>query len=109
LDFNTPAHMLRRNDAPDTSHESAILVDTNKLEKLVYDTIKSFGIEGCILDQIIAANPMIPYPSITARPSALTRKDLIYDTGKRKLSARGRNQRVMAASCFRPPQQEFIW
>lgn len=92
-------HLVRRND-PDTSHEAAEFVDTTKLEKIVYETIKSHGINGCISDRVRMLHPAYPYSSITARYRALLDKGMIIDSGVRMPGRSGRNQRVMVATCW---------
>jgi hypothetical protein len=93
--FGTPAFKLVRKDDPVTSHQAAQLVDSQKLEKLVYEAIKSCP-EGCISDQILRMYPEYPYSSITARYRALLDKGLIEITGVRP-GKFGKNQRIMKA------------
>ena len=93
--FGTPAFKLVRKDDPVTSHQAAQLVDSTKLEKMVYEAIKGFP-EGCISDEILAMYPQYPYSSITARYRALLDKDLIEVTGVKR-GKFGRNQRIMKA------------
>ena len=93
--FGTPAFKLVRKDDPVTSHEAAQLVDSQRLEKLVYEAIKRCP-EGCISDQILNMYPEYPYSSITARYRALLDKGLIEITGVRP-GRFGKNQRIMRA------------
>ena len=93
--FGTEPRKLVRTDDPDTSRASALAVDTTKLEAMVYETIKKFGEQGCISDQILALHPSYPYSSITARYRALLDKGFIVDTGERRKGQSGRNQRVL--------------
>ena len=65
---------LRRNLDPYTSHESAEKVDTNRMEKIVWSVIDSFGENGCISDQVQYALPEYRYSTITARYKALKEK-----------------------------------
>lgn len=88
--------LVRRND-PETSHEAAQSVDTNRMEQIVYETIASFH-AGCIADQVLEKLSMFPYSSVTARFSALNRKGLIEYTGQTQKGRSGRNQRVMTIS-----------
>jgi hypothetical protein len=92
--FGTDPKHLVRAGSPDTSHEAAENVDTSKLERMVYETIKQFP-NGCISDQVRAMFPHYPYSSITASYRALLDKGFIQDTGERKPGNSGRNQRVM--------------
>jgi len=93
--FGTPAFKLVRREDPTTSHQSAQVVDTTKLEQMVYEAIKSHP-EGCISDEILAMYPNYPYSSITARYRALLDKGFIEVTGVKR-GKFGRNQRVMKA------------
>jgi len=86
---------LVRNQDPTTSHQAAQVVDTTKLESLVYEAIKSHP-DGCISDEILAMYPNYPYSSITARYRALLDKDLIEVSGVKR-GRFGRNQRIMKA------------
>ena len=93
--FGTEPRKLVCTDALDTSRASALAVDTPMLEAMVYETIKKFGEQGCISDQILALHPSYPYSSITARYRALLDKGFIVDTGERRKGQSGRNQRVL--------------
>jgi hypothetical protein len=93
--FGTPAFKLARREDPVTSHQAAQKVDSTKLEKMVYEAIKSFP-EGCISDEILAMYPNYPYSSITARYRALLDKDMIEVSGVKR-GKFGRNQRIMKA------------
>jgi hypothetical protein len=93
--FGSPAFKLVRKEDPATSHQAAQLVDSTKLERMVYEAIKSFP-DGCISDEILAMYPQYPYSSITARYRALLDKDLIEVTGVKR-GRFGRNQRIMKA------------
>lgn len=89
-----PKKLVRRND-PDTSQTSAHKVDSAGLEKMVYETIKSFGAKGCISDEILAIHNNLPYSSVTARYRALLDKKLIVDTGERRAGKSGKPQRIL--------------
>jgi len=94
--FGTLPKFLMRRDAPETSKESAVRVDSQTLEKLVYEVIRSHP-EGCISDDVLETLKTIPYGSVTARYSALKRKKLIEVTGEKRNSRAGRPQFVMKA------------
>lgn len=96
--FGTDPHKLVRRDDPDTSHAAAGAVDSTRLELMVYETIYSFGLRGCISDEVRAAHPEYPYSSITARYKALTEKGFIVDSGVRRKGNSGRSQRVLIAT-----------
>ena len=94
--FGTPAFKLVRKEDPVTSHEAAQVVDTTKLEQMVYEAIKGFP-EGCISDQVLELFPQYPYSSITGRYKALLDKGYIEIVGV-KIGRSGRKQRLMKAS-----------
>ncbi len=94
--FGSPAFKLARREDPTTSHQAAQVVDTTKLESLVYEAIKSHP-DGCISDEILAMYPNYPYSSITARYKSLLDKGFIEVTGVRR-GKFGRNQRIMKAT-----------
>ena len=93
--FGTPAFKLARKEDPTTSHEAAQVVDTTKLEQMVYEAIKGFP-EGCISDQVLELFPQYPYSSITGRYKALLDKGYIEIVGV-KVGRSGRKQRLMCA------------
>jgi len=93
--FGSPAFKLVRKEDPVTSHQAAQVVDTTKLEQMVYEAIKSHP-EGCISDEILEMYPNYPYSSITARYKSLLDKGFIEVTGVRR-GKFGRNQRIMKA------------
>ena len=93
--FGTAPFKLVRKEDPTTSQEAAQVVDTTKLERLVYEAIKGFP-EGCISDQVLELFPQYPYSSITARYKSLLDKGFIEITGV-KVGRSGRKQRVMKA------------
>ena len=93
--FGTEAFKLVRKDDPTTSHEAAQVVDTTKLERIVYEAIQSFP-EGCISDEVLEALPNYRYSSITPRYKALLQKGFIEITGT-KDGRSGKKQRVMKA------------
>ena len=93
--FGTEPFKLARLNDPTTSHEAAQAVDTTRLEKMVYEAIKSHP-DGCISDDILDMFPNFPYSSITARYRALLDKGFIEVSGVKR-GKFGRNQRVMRA------------
>jgi len=94
--FGTIPKFLVRKDAPDTSKEASVSVDTKSLEKIVWEVIRSHP-DGCISDEVLAELNHLPYSSVTARYQALLRKKLIIDTGDRRNGRSGKPQRVMKA------------
>ena len=94
--FGSPAFKLVRKEDPTTSHQAAQVVDTTKLEQMVYEAIKSHP-DGCISDEILEMHPNYPYSSITARYKSLLDKGFIEVTGVRR-GKFGRNQRIMKAT-----------
>ena len=91
--FGSPPFKLVRKNDPETSHEAAQEVDTQKLEQIVYEAIKGFP-DGCISDEILEKYPQYPYSSITARYKALLDKGFIEITGTR-IGRSGKKQRIM--------------
>ena len=94
--FGTETKKLVRTEDPLTSYEAAEKIDTTKLEKMVYEAIKSFP-NGCISDEILRLFTTYPYSSITARYKALSEKGLIEFHGTRT-GRSGRQQRIMKAT-----------
>jgi hypothetical protein len=95
--FGTHSKKLARNDSPETSKVAAQTIDTGRLESLVLDTIKAFGMKGCISDEVRDWLLDMPYSSVTARYKALSDKGLIEYTGETRKGKSGRAQRVMKA------------
>lgn len=93
----TKLRELFRRNASDTSIQAAGSIDVNKLEGMVLNAIRDAGALGMTQTELLAKFPGYSYSSITARPSALKRKGLIYDSGLRRPSANGRNQTVLVA------------
>jgi len=95
--FGTLPKFLVRKEAPETSKEAAEKVDTQTLERIVYEVIRSHP-EGCISDQVLAQLHTLPYGSVTARYAALKRKKLIYTTDEKRDGKAGKPQYVMRAA-----------
>jgi len=99
--FGTLPHKLHRADAPETSVQAAVLVDTTHLEGIVYSVIRAAGDKGIISDEVRgkckAEYGIEAYSSITARYKALKDKNLIEYTGDKRKGNSGRNQNVMRA------------
>ena len=93
--FGTPSFKLSRTNDPETSKAAANYVDTNKLEKIVYEAIRRFP-DGCISDELLEALPQYRYSSITARYRPLLDKNFIEIVGER-VGKSGRKQRIMKA------------
>ena len=85
-----------RNTDPQTSKEAAQSVDVTNLEQIVLDVIKSYP-KGCITEQIELDLPDVRISSISPRIRPLINKGLIIDTGEKRPSSSGRNQRVLKA------------
>ncbi len=97
--FGTESYKLVRRKDPLTSKEASVSVNTTKLEELVYETIKSFGLSGCTSDDLLDKLKDYRYSSITARYKALYEKKLVDTLCVRKVKS-GRSQRVMVATIF---------
>ena len=96
-DLFSPENMARCSD-PDTSKAAAASLDPTKLEGEVLATIKSFGANGCISDQIEAKLSHIKCSSVTPRYAKLNQKGLIRDSGERRKALSGRQQIVWVAT-----------
>jgi hypothetical protein len=91
---------MYRRDASDTSIDAAESVEVNHLERMILEDIQLAGIWGMTQDDLIRMHPGHSYSSITARPAALKRKGLIFDSGERRTGRSGRNQAVLKAAKF---------
>ena len=85
-----------RNTDPQTSKEAAVTVNVSSMEQTVLDVIKSYP-KGCITEQIEWDLPDVRISSISPRIRPLINKGLIIDTGEKRPSSSGRNQRVLKA------------
>lgn len=90
--FGTPAHMLTRNDDPGTSHAAGQSVNTQKREKLVYDSIAKY-VDGLTNGQVSYLTG-ISMHMISPRFRGLEQKHLIYYKGDTRTGKSGRAQRV---------------
>ena len=84
----------------DTSLEAMDSIDINRLEQMILEDIELAGIWGMTQDDLIRMHPGYSYSSITARPAALKRKGLIFDSGERRAGRSGRKQAVLKAAKF---------
>lgn len=98
---HTPTKHLHRAGGPDTSAAAAGSIDATDLESLVYWAIEGKGLGGATADELLDLFPTFSYSSITARPAALKRKGLIFDSGSKRAGKSGRAQAVLVASKFR--------
>ena len=105
--YGTEPHKLYRTGAPDTSVAAAYEVDTSRLEKMVHDVIRSFGVKGCISDNVREVMSDFAYSSVTARYRSLWEKNLIRYTGEKRKGQSGRGQRVMVVDS--QPIQRDLW
>ena len=96
-DYGTDAHKLARTYDPITSHEAAQSVDTTALERMVFKAIQRHGQHGCIADDVLEEFSSHAYSSITARFSALERKNYIACGPEKRKGRSGRGQRIMRA------------
>ena len=85
----------------DTSREAAKSIDISRLEKMILEDIELSGVYGMTQDDLIRMHPGYSYSSVTARPAALKKKGLIFDSGERRQGKSGRNQAVLKAAKFR--------
>jgi hypothetical protein len=100
-EYGTDPEHLFRSDAPDTSIEAALSVDTTYLERLVHKAIESYGRHGCIAADLLGRFPHLPYSSVTARFAALERKGFISCGPDKRRGPSGRNQRVMRSGSYK--------
>ena len=95
----TPSYKLHRKDGPSTSKMAAESINPSHLESLVLDVIETFGSDGCISDDVIAAferdNSRHRHNSITARYKALKDKGLVIVDDSVRKGERGRYQMIM--------------
>jgi hypothetical protein len=92
--------MLHRREGPSTSIVAAYGVRTGKLEKMVFEAICTYDANGCIADDLLRDHPYLPYSSITARPCALERKNLIVRGPDTRNGESGFPQKVMRKSPY---------
>jgi hypothetical protein len=95
-DLFSPENMARCSD-PDTSKAAAASLNPAKMESEVLEVIKSFGIEGCISDQIEGLLSHIKISSLSPRYAGLAKKGLIRDSGLRRVAKSRRQQIVWVA------------
>jgi hypothetical protein len=69
--------------------------ESKTVRNTVFETIKSFGEEGCISDEVLKRNSSIKYCSITPRYRELIIDELVEVTGEFRPGISGRLQRVM--------------
>jgi len=99
MQFGTIWKKLVRRKDPQTSKDAAKLVNTTKMEQVVYEVIASYP-QGCIQDEVLAQLMSYPYSTVTARFKALLDKGYIVDTGLTRPGKSGRNQRVLMIKEF---------
>jgi hypothetical protein len=87
-------HTLYRTTDPDTSREAAEQTNVKLCQNRVLDVIRSYGSEGCILDEL---KNDLPNMSPSQRMCELERDGKIVYIGKRK-GRLGRNQRIAVAT-----------
>jgi len=85
--------LFRKTD-PETSKQAAESVPVERLERMVYEAIKSLP-DGAIADDLEKILPGVKLNSITPRIAPLIKKGYIYDTGERRRASSGRSQRVL--------------
>ena len=102
----TPPRTLVRKQDPDTSHIAAYTLDASRLEAMVLEDIEQAGTYGITQDELILLHPDFSYSSITARPAALKRKGLIFDSGERRKGRSGRPCAVLKVAKFRASEHD---
>jgi hypothetical protein len=98
--WGTDPNILHRTESKQTSVDAAYSVDTCYLEMLVFNAVCSYKDCGCIADDLLRDHPYLPYSSITARPSALERKNLITYGPDTRPGKSGKQQGVLRQSPY---------
>jgi hypothetical protein len=96
--MGTDPHKLTRREDPATSHAAGQRVNTTKLEQVVLDAIRGFGVRGCISDDVLRALPTLRYNSVTPRYAALIEKGYVVRTWATRKGESTNAQHVMVAA-----------
>ncbi len=110
----TAPYKLYRSDGPETSKAAAESLNITRLEKIVYDTVKSFGSSGCIQDDVLkvhsGTNLGSNYGSFTGRFGSLKEKKKLFESGRKRKGESGKQQIVLVADEFLTPvEQEILY
>lgn len=83
----------------DTSYAAAasVLDKLNRLERIVFDKINDAGSHGCTDDELEGMTGL-SHQTVSARRRTLVLKELIVDSGKRRLTSSGRKAAVWVRS-----------
>jgi hypothetical protein len=92
--FGTEPRKMARRTNIGTSLDAAKTVKTSKLEREVYECIKTFGARGTTAQEIKDTMNRL---NCWQRVSPLLAKGFIFDTGERRICGTGRRQRVVVA------------
>lgn len=97
--FDVPADALVRVSDPVTSARAARSITPGRMEQPILDVFRASPYRGFTDDELVAELPALYGPSVkTARSRLASSKDgrvpLLVDSGKRRLSDRGRDQIV---------------
>ena len=103
--YATDPRTLYRRNSSDTSQKAAHSLNVTLLEEMVLTAIEHSANNGVTQDELIQMFPEHSYSSITARPSALKRKGLIFDSGERRKGRSGRSQAVLKAAKYRASEK----
>jgi hypothetical protein len=95
MDFSVDPHRMVRRNAPKTSHWAVHSVDLTKTAQSVYETVESFGTQGCISDEVQAVLIHRAYGSVTSQYSHLKDKGYIIIDHRTRKGKTGRQQHVM--------------
>lgn len=104
----TERHTIRRNDHPDTSHESAETCQVEQFEELALQGHIACGRNGCILDELRTyfAEHAPPNTQFVNRRTGLHQQGRVLDTGHRvKSKESGKKQAVYMARCLLTEQE----
>jgi hypothetical protein len=84
-----------RTTDPSTSKAAAASVDTERLYEAVTAAIRTFGENGCTIDELLAAMPGYNYNAVSPRIAPLERKGLVVRNGDTRRGVSGRQQLVI--------------
>lgn len=80
------------------SAAATVGLNITELENMALGVIRSYGVQGCISDQVRSSYPHLAYSSMTARWANLERQGRIVRIGDTRLGVSGRSQLVMRAA-----------
>jgi hypothetical protein len=91
---------LARNTDPETSHAAAASVKIQDAEAIVLRAIEAAGDKGLIAAELPGATGL-PLNTVSARTRPLANRNMIFDSGERRVGPSGRGQIVWKASRYK--------